>query len=118
MIHALSLYNRYIFTRDWRTMTKTYTKIILGIATFLRTLLGPISVVVRPLVQHADVVQQDVKPTVSLVYNIAHAAESSSINDLAITLESVLKVFYVLLWPALFIAGLAMDNSLVYGEIF
>ncbi|MBP6085863.1 hypothetical protein KA478_01455 [Patescibacteria group bacterium] len=33
-------------------------------------------------------------------------------------LEAFLKVIYVFLWPILWIAGMAMDNSLVYGEIF
>jgi len=28
------------------------------------------------------------------------------------------QVFYVVLWPLLFVAGYAMDNSMVYGEVF
>ncbi len=39
-------------------------------------------------------------------------------TELAWTLEAFLKVIYVLLWPLLWIAGIAMDNSLVYGEYF
>ena len=46
------------------------------------------------------------------------AGDTSINTDLAIVLESFLKVIYVLLWPLLWIAWLAMDNSLVYGEIF
>lgn len=49
--------------------------------------------------------------------NTAHAATESE-KELAGTLEAFLKVIYVLLWPLLWIAGIAMDNSLVYGEYF
>jgi hypothetical protein len=38
--------------------------------------------------------------------------------EIAGTLEAFLKVVYVILWPLLWIAGWAMDNSLIYGEIF
>lgn len=38
--------------------------------------------------------------------------------DFANILQSILKIVYVLLRPFLWIAGLAMDNSLVYGEVF
>jgi hypothetical protein len=30
----------------------------------------------------------------------------------------MLKVMYLLLWPLLVIAGLALDNTLVYASIF
>ncbi len=110
-------------------MRKTYTKIILGGALFLWVLLGPISVVpthfwVDPYNTNAQEATSPSEPMeVSWGYEIAHADETeattSSTNvDLAVTLESILKVIYVLLWPALFIAGLAMDNSLVYWELF
>lgn len=105
-------------------MLKTYTKIILGIITFFWTLFGPFSVVIQPAAQQAD----SHIPTVGFESNVTYAVEDTSTtaaktvtptdSDLAVTLESFLKVVYVLLWPALFIAGLAMDNSLVYGEIF
>ncbi len=67
--------------------------------------------------------QQTRKPqliTVEFHELIASAAgEQTSTNaDLAATLEWFLKVVYVLLWPLLWIAWLAMDNSLVYGEMF
>lgn len=38
--------------------------------------------------------------------------------DFVQLLQSVLKVAYMGLWPFLWIAGIAMDNSLVYGEVF
>jgi hypothetical protein len=100
-------------------MTKTYTKIILGALTFLWTLLGPLSVVIKPAELHADSIPTTTKSQVSLQANTAYAAEKVPVNDeLAITLESFVKVMYVILWPALFIAGIAMDNTLIYGEIF
>jgi hypothetical protein len=114
-------------------MIKTYTKIILGIITFLSALFGPFSVIVQPISQQAETNI----PTVGIQNNISYGASicsatwpnqpdcipaSSKVtptnSDLAVTLESFLKVVYVILRPALFIAGLAMDNSLVYGEIF
>lgn len=39
-------------------------------------------------------------------------------KKLAETLTTIVKVFYVFLRPLLWIAWLAMDNSLIYGEIF
>lgn len=30
----------------------------------------------------------------------------------------ILKVIYIILWPLLVVAGMAMDNSLVLGEVF
>lgn len=99
-------------------MTKTYTKFILGAITFLWTLLGPMSVVIKPAELHADSIPTTTKTQVSLVTNIAHAEWISVNDELAITLESFVKVIYVILWPALFIAWLAMDNSLIYWEIF
>lgn len=116
-------------------MRKTYTKIILGTITFFWALLGPFSVVIQPTVQQAGASNSQpvwfVKSDIAYATTICSATwpnlpdcvpASSSVtptnNDLAVTLESFLKVVYVILWPALFIAGLAMDNSLVYGEIF
>lgn len=40
----------------------------------------------------------------------------SSLQWFAVTIESVLKMLYFLMWPLLVIAGAAMDNSLVYGD--
>lgn len=34
------------------------------------------------------------------------------------TLEIVLKIIYLLLWPFLALAGLALDNGMVYGSYF
>ncbi len=107
-------------------MTKTYTKIILGTITFFWALLGPFSVVIQPTAQEDGTHIPTIGFTSSIVYAIPPdpwaEAPAAKVNptdtDLAVTLESFLKVIYVLLWPALFIAGLAMDNSLVYGEIF
>ncbi|MEI6774960.1 MAG: hypothetical protein WCL18_09690 [bacterium] len=33
-------------------------------------------------------------------------------------LNMVLKLIYLLLWPLLVVAGLALDNTLVYASIF
>ena len=33
-------------------------------------------------------------------------------------LDMILKIIYLLLWPLLVIAGLALDNTLVYASIF
>ncbi len=48
--------------------------------------------------------------------------ESQSTEQVAINfvneLNSLLKFLYTILRPLLFLAGLAVDNSLVYGEIF
>jgi len=35
----------------------------------------------------------------------------SNMNEL---FQTVLKILYALLWPVLFIAGIALDNTLVY----
>ncbi len=119
-----------LLTYNYPSMLKTYTKIILGIITFLWTLFGPFSVIVQPVAQQADSYIHTVWFQNNVVYadpfETSNGDNSSTTTktvtptdtDLAVTLESFLKVIYVLLWPALFIAGLAMDNSLVYGEIF
>lgn len=39
------------------------------------------------------------------------------ISDIIEIFDFVLKLIYALLWPVLFIAGLALDNSLVYGSL-
>lgn len=31
-------------------------------------------------------------------------------------LQALLQIIYIIMWPLLFIAGLALDNTLVYGE--
>lgn len=38
--------------------------------------------------------------------------------DFVQLLQSLLKTAYIFIWPFLWIAGIAMDNSLVYGEVF
>ena len=45
---------------------------------------------------------------------------SSNINTMSIwqTLNMVLKMIYLLLWPLLVIAWLALDNTLVYASVF
>jgi len=39
-------------------------------------------------------------------------------EDFAEILEIILKVIYLLLWPFLALAGLALDNGMVYGSYF
>ena len=39
-------------------------------------------------------------------------------STIGIVLENLLKVLYITLWPALVIAGKAMDNQLIYGWVF
>ena len=29
-----------------------------------------------------------------------------------------LKIGYIILWPLIFLSGIALDNTMVYGEIF
>ncbi len=45
---------------------------------------------------------------------------NSSINTMSLwqILDMVLKIIYLLLWPLLVLAGLALDNTLVYASIF
>gem|GEM_PF-3562564 len=38
------------------------------------------------------------------------------LGETANFLDSVLSFLYLIMWPLLYIAGLAMDNTLVYGE--
>lgn len=38
------------------------------------------------------------------------------LGETANFLDSVLSFIYLIMWPLLFVAGLAMDNTLVYGE--
>lgn len=48
------------------------------------------------------------------------AAGASSIDttDIWQILNMVLKIIYLLLWPLLVVAGLALDNTLVYASVF
>ncbi len=46
------------------------------------------------------------------------ATNTDFITEIITLLESVLKIIYMLLWPLLFIAGLAIDNSMIYWEVF
>lgn len=43
---------------------------------------------------------------------------SQSKKEFADTLEVILKIIYLLLWPFLALAGLALDNGMVYGSYF
>ena len=43
---------------------------------------------------------------------------SDSQKAFADILETILKVIYIFLWPFLALAGLALDNGLVYGSYF
>jgi len=47
-----------------------------------------------------------------------NATDSTNQMSLIGILDLVLKVIYILLWPLLVVAGLAMDNTLVYGSFF
>lgn len=42
------------------------------------------------------------------------------LSDLMLTildgLQAIMQIIYILLWPLMFISGIALDNSLVYGE--
>ena len=116
--------------------TKTYSKRLLWVLVFFFGLLSPYSFFQDNV--HTDSTHQDsasehiqvmqefshianTEFSFHITNNIAHAEDSAASKanaELAATLEWFLKVIYVLLWPLLWIAWLAMDNSLVYGEIF
>lgn len=117
--------------------TKTYSKRLLWVLVFFFGLLSPYSFFQDNVhqdsthqdstSQHTQVAQEfshitNTEFSFHITNNIAHAAgesaDSKASKELAATLEGFLKVIYVLLWPLLWIAWLAMDNSLVYGEIF
>ncbi|MEI7919042.1 MAG: hypothetical protein WCH65_02235 [bacterium] len=46
------------------------------------------------------------------------SAGSSSTMGLWQILDMILKIIYLILWPLLVLAGLALDNTLVYASIF
>lgn len=53
--------------------------------------------------------------------NISQPQPQEEQNDkmsLAETLNILLKTMYLLLWPLLVLAGLSLDNTLVYASIF
>lgn len=57
----------------------------------------------------------------TLLHGTAYAQEASEgVNDVMVAimdgLQALLQVIYVILWPLLYIAGIALDNTLVYGE--
>ncbi len=45
-------------------------------------------------------------------------AANTSQKEFADALEVILKIIYLLLWPFLALAGLALDNGMVYGSYF
>lgn len=45
-------------------------------------------------------------------------SDVDSQKEFADTLEVILKVIYIFMWPLLMLAGLALDNGLVYGSYF
>jgi len=118
-------------------MKKTYTKIIFGALITVISLLMPISVhrasthTIKNDATVAQVLQTLPAPsfssssyTLHITTNTVFAAETTSgavappstNRELATTLEAFLKVVYVIMWPLLWLAGQAMDNSLIYGE--
>lgn len=50
--------------------------------------------------------------------NTPASGDTANKQEFADTLEVILKVIYLLLWPFLALAGLALDNGLVYGSYF
>ncbi len=46
------------------------------------------------------------------------ASTNKSLNDLASLLDIILNTLYIIIRPLLAITGMALDNSLVYGEAF
>ena len=44
--------------------------------------------------------------------------KNEMVGNLLSFLDAGLKIIYIILWPLLFVCGLALDNSLVYGSIF
>lgn len=46
------------------------------------------------------------------------SSTNKSLNDLAALLDIILNTMYIIIWPLLAITGMALDNSLVYGEAF
>lgn len=53
--------------------------------------------------------------------NAVYAQDSlatSFVTDFRDILETLLRVIYMLLWPVLFLAWIAVDNSLIYWEVF
>ncbi|MCX6823642.1 MAG: hypothetical protein NT085_00745 [candidate division SR1 bacterium] len=72
---------------------------------------GAITVSVGTQVHAAD-------PTVTGNGTDSGIAGTTSTTSIWQTLNMVLKLIYLLLWPLLVIAGLALDNTLVYASVF
>jgi hypothetical protein len=125
-------------------MQKTYTKAILGTLVLICGVLSPysffhhedkwldkntskLSTEIRMNITYAAC-DDSTKPSPTATCVGNQRKESWATNavtvpkqtdlEIAGTLEAFLKVVYVILWPLLWIAGWAMDNSLIYGEIF
>ncbi len=41
-----------------------------------------------------------------------------ALNEFWTFMDIVLKIIYMIIWPMLFLAGIALDNSMVYGSFF
>ncbi len=70
-----------------------------------------------------EVIAQDNTNTETAVQQLAtnatpDASTNKSLLDLSALLDIVLNTMYIIIWPLLAITGMALDNSLVYGEAF
>ena len=45
-------------------------------------------------------------------------AVQQALNEFRALVDIVLKIIYIVIWPMLFLAGIALDNSMVYGSFF
>ncbi|HCY21330.1 TPA: hypothetical protein DIC40_05820 [Patescibacteria group bacterium] len=41
-----------------------------------------------------------------------------ALNEFWVLIDIGLKLIYIVIWPMLFLAGIALDNSMVYGSFF
>lgn len=63
---------------------------------------------------------QNAQTTTTVVYAATGDQTTSleSKKELANFLDIILKIIYIFMWPFLMLAGLALDNGLVYGSYF
>jgi len=95
---------KYLLHKIWSFLSKKWTKRFL----WLLLLFGVSGI----FLQDAGILE------VPTVYAKDEITTHDTLQDRAIIMNNLLKVIYIILWPLIALAGISLDNTLVYGSIF